>query len=149
MDWVRPRKFELALLVAIVGGLVFVLLTALERTREDVESSAVQTEVAALRVELLDRLTHRELYGGMVPDSRNPMLWVARRPAGYLGEIDTVPVEGGVWYFDRSRQALVYRFRSGRESCYKLVRGGEAPSALGQLSGIGLRQLGEVGKCVK
>lgn len=149
MDWIRPRKFELGLLVTIIGGLVFVLLMALERAREDVEASAVQAEVAALRVELLDRLTHRELYGGAVPDSRNPLLWVARRPEGYLGELDAAPAENGVWYFDRARQVLVYRFRSGRESCYGLVRGSESGDVQGRLSGIGLRHFVGLGKCVK
>lgn len=149
MDRVRPRKFELALLVAMVGGLVFFLLGALERTREDVESSVVQAEVAALRVELLDRLTHRELYGGAVPDSRNPLRWVARRPEGYLGELDAPPAGSGVWYFDLERQVLVYRFRSGRESCYVLTREGSGGNVPGTLSGVGLRQVEIGSNCVK
>lgn len=141
MDWIRSRKFEFALLVGGLGVLLFVLLGVIERTREDVEESVVRAEAAALRVELLDRLAHRESVGGDLPESRNPLGWVSRRPEGYLGELETAPSSGGVWYFDRSRQQLIYRFRSGREACFVLVRGAEVANVQGGLAGIGLKRL--------
>ena len=141
MDWNRPRKYEFALLVGMIGVLAVLLLGALERTREDIEEAAVQAEIAALRVELLDWLAHREAWGGKLPESRNPVRWVVRQPEGYLGELDTPPRQGGVWYFDTSRQELAYRFRSGREARFQLVRGAEGGNVAGRLSGIGLRRI--------
>lgn len=141
MDWIRPRKLEFALLIGLIGFAAVALFQALGRMSEEAEESAVQAETAALRVELLDRLAHRELYGGALPESRNPLLWVARRPNPYLGEIDTAPSQGGVWYFDRSREELVYRFHSGREARFCLVRGADLDKVPAGLSGIGLRRL--------
>ena len=140
MDWIRPRKFEFALLAAGLGILAFVLMGVIERTREDVEESVVKAEEAAIRVELLDRLAHRELVGGALPASRNPLVWVTRRPEGYIGELDGPPPSGGIWYFDRQRQQLIYRFRSGREACFSLVRGAEVANVQGSLSGVGLKR---------
>ena len=141
MDWNRPRKYEFALLIGLIGVLSVVLLGALERTREDIEEAAVQAEIAALRVELLDRLAHREAWGGKLPESRNPLRWVARQPEGYLGERDVPPSQGGVWYFDTSRQELAYRFRSGREARFRLVRGSKNGNVAGMLAGTGLRRV--------
>lgn len=141
MDWNRPRKYEFALLIGVIGVLAVVLLGALERVREDVEEAAVQAEAAALRIELLDWLAHREAHGGRLPESRNPLRWIARQPEGYLGELDAAPKVGGVWYFDRGRQELVYRFRAGREARFKLVRGAEVANASGGLAGVGLRRV--------
>ena len=141
MDGSRPRKYEFDLLVGLIGVLAVILLGALERAREDVEDAAVQAEIAALRVELLDWLAHREAWGGKLPESRNPLRWVARQPAGYLGELDTPPEQGGVWYFDRSRQELAYRFRSGREARFRLARGLESAGAAGRLAGVALRRV--------
>ena len=136
MDWIRPRKFEFALLIGLIGLVALALFQALGRMSEEAEESAVQAEAAALRVELLDRLAHRELYGGALP-----LRWVARRPKPYLGELDAAPAETGVWYFDRSRQELIYRFRSGREARFAVVQGADLDKVLGGLSGVGLRRL--------
>jgi hypothetical protein len=141
MDRNRPRKFEFAVLVAIISVLALLLMKALERTREEIEDATVQSEIAAIRVELLDRLAHRETVGGKLPESRNPMRWIARQPEGYLGELDAAPQERGVWYFDRQREELVYRFRSSREARLRLVRGAETAGTQGILAGVGLRRV--------
>ena len=141
MDWIRPRKFEFAVVVGLLGVLMVVLFDGIDRTREEVEESVVKAEAAALRVELLDYLAHREAVGGALPENGNPLRWVSRRPEGYLGELDVAPKASGVWYFDRSRQQLIYRFRSGREACFGLVRGAAAANVAGGLAGVGLKRL--------
>ena len=135
------RKYEFAVLVLVVGVLALVLLRSLDDAQEAVEEAAVQAEMAALRVELLDALAHREAFGGALPASANPLRWVGREPAAYLGELDAAPVARGVWYFDRAHGELIYRFRSGREARFRLVRGAQAAGVSGTLAGIGLRRV--------
>ena len=132
------RLYELAVLVLIVAVLAWLLMRALDRAREEVEEATVQSEAAALRVELLDAQAHRAAFGGALPNGVNPLRWVDRQPAAYLGELDAAPAARGVWYFDRARGELAYRFRSGREARFRLVRGAEAAGAAGTLGGVGL-----------
>jgi hypothetical protein len=129
------RKYEFALLAAIVAVLLAFLLAALERTRADFEAAAVQAEAATLRVELLDRMAHREAVGGPLPAGVNPVDWAGYRPRGYLGELDAPPAARAVWYFDRRAGALIYRFRTGGEARFRLARG-----AGGALGGFGLQR---------
>jgi hypothetical protein len=145
MERSRRREFEFFMLVAMVGVLAFVLLEALERVREEFEEAAVQAEATAIRVELLDRLAHREIVGGPLPESRNPLRWIAHQPEGYVGEFDSSPSARGVWYFDLRKEALVYRFRSSREARFRLVRGAEMAMVQGGLSGVGLRRIEDAG----
>ncbi|MBS1228568.1 MAG: hypothetical protein H6R17_1845 [Proteobacteria bacterium] len=132
------RKFEFAVVVLIVGALALLLMRSLDATREEIEEASVQSEVAALRVELLDALAHREAFGGALPPGNNPLRWAGREPAAYLGELDAAPLVRGVWYFDRAHGELVYRFRSAREARFRLVRGADAAGVPGTLGGVGL-----------
>jgi hypothetical protein len=141
------RKVELAVLVLIFAALVAFLLPALERARVDIEEATLQSEVAAIRVELLDRIAHRELAGGALPQSDNPLRWIDRVPNGYLGEFDArdardtrdaVPKTNGVWYFERASGELVYRYQRGNEARFRLVRGADAGAAQAKLAGVGL-----------
>ena len=132
------RKYEFAVLVLVVGALALFLLRALDDAQQAVEEARVQAEVAALRVELLDALAHREAVGGALPASANPLRWAGREPAAYLGELDAAPVARGVWYFDLGQGELIYRFSSGRESRFRLVRGAAAAGVAGTLGGVGL-----------
>jgi len=135
------HSFEFATVVAIVGLLAIALLRALAASGEDVEEAAVANEAAAIRVELLDYLAHREAVGGALPASGNPLDWIGRRPVAYVGEVDRAPEQGGVWYYDRAHEELVYRFRSNREARFRLLRGGDAGAAApGALAGVGLRR---------
>lgn len=133
------RKYELALVVGIVAIVAAFLFPALERTRAELEESALQAEITAIRVELLERIAHRELAGGALPQSANPLQWIARVPRDYLGEFTdaaTLPAKSGVWYFDRAAGELVYRYRRGGEARFRLVRDGAGAEA--KLAGVGL-----------
>ena len=149
----KTRKYEFAVLVVIIAVLALLLMRALEWAREEVEEAAVQSEAAALRIELLDRLAHREAQGGKLPASNNPLRWVRRVPENYRGEFDVPPEENAVWYFDRRHDELVYRFHSGREARFRLERGlGAAPGAENvpaRLAGVGLRRVDRPGTGVK
>ena len=141
MDNIRPRKYEFAVLVVIIGILALVVMGALERVRDEIEEASVQTEAAAIRIELLDWLAHREAVGGKLPESRNPVRWVARQPEAYLGELEEAPSDRGVWYYDLKQQMLVYRFRSGRDARFRLVVGAEAAGVSASLAGVALRRV--------
>ena len=132
------RLYELAVVVLIVAVLAWLLMRALDGAQQEIEEATVQSEAAALRVELLDVQAHRATFGGALPTGDNPLRWVNRQPASYLGELDAAPEAGGVWYFDRARGELAYRFRSGREARFRLVRGAEAAGVAGTLGGVGL-----------
>ncbi len=139
------RRYEFGVLVLIVGVLALLLMQAIERTRREIEEAAMQSEVAALRVELLDRVAHREVHGGPLPQSNNPVGWAGRDPQGYRGELSARPAENGVWYFDLRQGDLVYRYRAGDEARYRLERVGRAAAAdnvPGRLAGVGLRRVG-------
>ena len=132
------RLYELAVVVLIVAVLAWLLMRALDGAQQEIEEASVQSEAAALRVELLDVQAHRATFGGALPAGDNPLRWVDRQPAAYLGELDAAPAARGVWYFDRARGELAYRFQSGREARFRLVRGAEAAGVAGTLGGVGL-----------
>lgn len=140
------RKYEFAVLVVIISVLALLLMQALERVRAKMEEAGVQSEVAAIRIELMDWLAHREAVGGALPESRNPLRWIARQPEAYLGELNAAPKQRGVWYFDLPNDALIYRFRNSGEARFQIVRAGEAAGVPGRLAGIGLRRLDAPGK---
>ena len=146
MDTVRPRKYEFAVLVVIIAVLALLLMGALQRAGGEFEEASVQSEVAAMRIELLDWVAHRETYGGKLPESRNPVVWIGRQPEGYVGELDEAPSQPAVWYYDKKQQLLVYRFRSGREARFRLVVGAEAAGVPAALAGVALRRMDVVGQ---
>ena len=149
MDRRAARSYEFWITVAIIGLLAAVLLKSLESSQVQVEDAAMQLEVSALCSELLEGQAHREVFGGALPASRNPVDWTGRAPPNYLGALDAAPVTGGVWYFDTRGEVLAYRYRSGREARFRLVRGdkkneerrAEGGGAPGILGGVGLRRL--------
>lgn len=137
----RHKKLEMAAAAVIVSVLFVLLLGALERVQRQTEEAMVQAEASALRVELLDRLSHHETFGGELPRSLNPVVWAGREPPGYVGEVDEPPVEGGVWYFERRTGVLAYRFRHGGDARFRLVRVAGASGAPAVLAGVGLLRL--------
>lgn len=135
------RYFEFALVVTLLGGISLQLLRSLDSTRLAVEEAVVQSEAAAIRIGLLEVVTHREAFGGAWPASDNPLAWVAAPPVNYAGEFDAAPSGQAIWYFDRTARELVYRFRDGHLARFRLSRNAGASQGRAVLAGIGLQRL--------
>lgn len=137
------RRLEFAVVAIVIGILAHFLLGALDDTRREIEEAAVQSEVAALRIELLDRLAHREGFGGSLPAGDNPVVWTGRAPAGYIGEVEAAAAATGrgVWFYARNDRTLVYRFRAGDEWRFRLTRPAHGEGVV-VLGGIGLARVG-------
>ncbi|MBS1190739.1 MAG: hypothetical protein H6R10_2531 [Rhodocyclaceae bacterium] len=140
----REKKIELAVAAIILALLSILLLGALERAQRSMEEAMVQAEAGALRVELLDRLSHREAFGGKLPEGRNPVVWAGRAPSGYVGEVDAPPAERGIWYFERRSGVLAYRFRHGGEARFRLAFMSASRDVPAVLAGVGLVRLENV-----
>jgi len=135
------RQFEFAVVVIVVAILSMVVMQALERVRTQMEEAGVQTEAAAIRVQLMEVVAHREVFGGKLPASENPLDWVRSQPASYIGAFDRPPVDESVWYFDRGSNELVYRFHNGELARFRLSRMAGAEGVRGVIGGIGLLRL--------
>lgn len=135
------RYYEFAFVVTLIGLMSLFLMRSLEATRVEVEEATVQSEVAALRIALVERVAHREVFGGELPKSRNPLDWVSTRPANYVGELDMVPESKSVWYFDRRTEELVFRFRDGHKARFRFSREVGVERASAVLAGVGLSRL--------
>lgn len=135
------RYFEFAVVALVLSVLAIVLTLSLGRAQRDMEEAGVQAEAAALRTQLIERLAHRETFGGALPKSDNPLDWVDSKPLNYLGELDAPPAESGAWYFDRQVGELVYRFRDGHHARFQLSRAAGSRDGQGVLAGVGLLRL--------
>jgi hypothetical protein len=135
------RYYEFAIVVVLIGILALVLLKALGWAGSQMEEAGVQTDVAAIRVGLMEVVAHRETFGGNLPKSENPVDWVSSKPANYVGEVDAMPDSKSVWYFDRGAKELVYRFRDGHRARFRLSRDGNVDSPRAVVSGVGLLRL--------
>lgn len=131
------RHYEFALITIILLILIGVALRFLAEAEKDAEGARLQAEVMSIRAQLMERSVHRETFGGALPESANPMDWIAERPANYRGARVPGAAEVGLWYYDEQKKTLVYRFQNGEEAYFYLsLQGGE--SARGVPGGIGL-----------
>lgn len=137
------RYYEFAVMVVVIGILALLLIRALGRTQGDMEEAMVQAEAAAIRAQLLEVLAHREGFGGKLPESDNPLDWVAAVPKNYRGALDKAPDEKGVWYFDTGSGELVYRFQDGHSARFRLSREAGRTESRGVLAGVGLLRLSD------
>lgn len=138
---VMRRYYEFAFVVVLIGGLSLFLMHSLEAARLEVEEAIVQSEVAAIRIGLIEVVAHRETHGGELPKSRNPLDWVSVRPENYIGELDAVPARTSVWYFDRPAGELVFRFRDGHRARFRFSRNMGSEYSVAVLAGVGLARL--------
>lgn len=107
--------FELAVVVAVIGVLMVVLLSRLAFYRDQAELLAYEQTVNALRTEVQLQV-YALMIAGRTKDiaalaGQNPMNWLAQKPANYLGEFDAPDIKklvSGNWFFDRSDGILVY-----------------------------------------
>ncbi len=135
------RYYEFAIVVILISILALVLLRSLDAARNELDEAGLQADVAAIRMGLIEVVAHRETFGGELPRSENPIDWVANRPANYLGEVDGVPAEQSVWYFERGAKELVYRFRDGHRARFRLSRDVNVDSQKAVVAGVGLLRL--------
>ena len=138
------RYFEFSLVVVLIGLLAMQLTRMLDDMGDTSEEAAVQMEVASMRAQLLEKVAHREAFGGNLPQSDNPVAWLDSPPArGYLGEFDQPPSTRSAWYFDRGEHLLVYRFRDGHVARFRLSRQAGRTDSPGVLAGVGLQRLND------
>lgn len=116
----RRRARGASMLEFVVVGIVIAVLTGvlLQRLyiyRVQAEQAAVQRLVAVLQAALAARAANPVAQGRTDELARlalqNPMGWLARPPANYVGEYFMPAPEAvspGHWYFDRKRHLLVY-----------------------------------------
>ncbi|KXB30251.1 hypothetical protein AT959_12900 [Dechloromonas denitrificans] len=135
------RYYQFAVVVILVSILTLFLMQALGRAMSDMEEAGVQVEAAVIRTELLEVLAHREIFGGELPKTDNPVEWVVSKPRNYLGAVDKAPDESGVWYFDRQAGELIYRFEDGHQARFRLSREAGPSNARGVIAGVGLLRL--------
>lgn len=135
------RYYEFALVITIISILAIVLLQSLQRVKGNMEEANVQSEAAAIRAQLIEVLAHREVFGGSLPKSDNPLDWVSNRPASYLGVRDVTPKETAVWYFDANAGELIYLFQDGHAARFRLSRAAGSTESRGVLAGVGLLRL--------
>ncbi|RIX46945.1 MAG: hypothetical protein D3M94_09605 [Rhodocyclales bacterium GT-UBC] len=135
------RNFEFFVVVILLCVLGVVLLRSLERARDTMEESGVQLESAAIRAAILEKLSHREAFGGSLPQSDNPADWLATPLTHYRGVLDREPEDVSVWYYDSHDKVLAYRFRDGHLARFRLTRNAGQEESRGVLRGIGLQRL--------
>jgi len=112
--------FELAVVVAVTGILIIVLLSRVMFYRNEAERLAFQQTLTALRAETSLQAYARLIAGrpGEIAAlaGQNPVNWLAQPPPNYLGEFyspDTKKLASGNWFFDRSDGILVYLLNEG------------------------------------
>lgn len=108
-------QFELAVVVAVTGILIIVLLSRVMFYRNEAERLAFQQTLTALRA-----ATSLQVYARLIAGQQaevaalagmNPVNWLAQPPPNYLGEFyspDTKKLASGNWFFDRNDGILVY-----------------------------------------
>ncbi|MCK7581248.1 MAG: hypothetical protein MZV65_40170 [Chromatiales bacterium] len=99
----------------LIAVLVAVLLQRLIDYEEYAEKTAVELTVrnlrSALRWQTAQRMIHSRTVELAGLAGANPIPWLERPPAGYLGELagaTSAVVSGGSWYFDLDSRELVY-----------------------------------------
>lgn len=106
---------EISVALVVIGALVAALLEAVLRSEELAEKAMVDATVRNLRSGLRWRVAESMLRsGGDDLDTlagSNPVRWLERPPAGYLGDFSPPParIARGSWYFDGSTRELAYR----------------------------------------
>ncbi len=121
---IRQQGFtllELLLVITLVAVLILVAIENLLPLTGEAERVAVQqNRVAvdtALRGEAAERLLKQGREAVQAMEGSNPVDWLGRPPANYLGEqpgVDPADISPGHWYWDSHGGWLVYRVRHAR-----------------------------------
>lgn len=112
-------RFEFAVCAAVVALLAGMLLGRLLEWRTASERTLAHHVVGALRTALAARATQLGMTEGQEAlealAQQNPMTWLARQPANYLGEYsspDLATLRRGAWFFDRTDRTVNYLLSS-------------------------------------
>lgn len=108
-------RFEFTVCVVVMGLLAGVLLGRLIEWRAQSERTAAYHVVGALRTALAAReaqlVTATGRDAAFLLLQENPMTWLARQPANYIGEYyapDPARLRRGAWFFDRTDGTVNY-----------------------------------------
>lgn len=124
-------RFEFTVCIVVTGLLAGVLLGRLLEWRVQSERTAAYHVVGALRTALAAREAQLVTTAGRDAAfsllQENPMSWLIRQPANYLGEYyspDPATLRGGAWFFDRTDRTVNYvlssdTFSSGTSNLLK------------------------------
>jgi hypothetical protein len=112
----RSRSIlEFSVIFAVVGVLGSALLDGVHYTQEQTEKLVVESTIRNISTGLLSAMAERMFRGqdGQIRElvDSNPVIWLEKPPAGYLGEFPSAPanVPPGAWFFDRANKELGYR----------------------------------------
>ena len=113
--WRGATRFEFMVCVVVTSLLTGVLLGRLLEWRVQSERIAAYHTVGALRTALAARSAQVGTAAGqdalLKVMQENPMSWLLRQPANYVGEYyspDPEMLRRGAWFFDRSDRTLNY-----------------------------------------
>jgi general secretion pathway protein G len=108
-------RFEFAVCVVVTGVLAGMLLGRLLEWRAQSERIAAYHVVGALRTALAAREAQLVTAAGrdaaLTLMQENPMSWLLRQPANYVGEYyapDPEMLQRGAWFFDRMDRTVNY-----------------------------------------
>lgn len=120
-----PRRrggtwLERMVAIILIGIFVAVFLGRMLFYQEYAEKTAMELTVENIRTGLRYQTADLMLANRMseIPTlaDKNPINWLAERPANYLGELDSAPADEpkGQWYFDKRSWELVYTVNNRR-----------------------------------
>ncbi len=112
--------FELIVVGCVVSLLAGILLNRLHVYQEAAEKAAMQQTAAAIKSAVQMRVASY-MIGGRDSEienlgAKNPIAWLQESPGNYVGEFFAdayARVPPGSWYFDLTRQELVYVLNLG------------------------------------
>jgi hypothetical protein len=112
----RSRSIlEFSIILVVIGVMVAALLDALHYTQEQTEKLVVESTIRNVSSGLLNAVAERMFRGqdGRIVElvGTNPVIWLEKPPAGYLGEFSSAPIDvpRGSWFFDQTSKELKYR----------------------------------------
>jgi general secretion pathway protein G len=109
---------ELAVVLCLVAGIGAFMVGRVQALQASAERAKMDHVIAALRsaaaLEFASYVIRGKKEQTTNLEGTNPMERLAEKPANYLGEFEAPEpskMRPGYWYFDKSRELLVYRVR--------------------------------------
>lgn len=120
------HRFNFFVTLSVIGLLATWLLHCLNDAQEDFEKAILETELNNLRLSITEVWVQKSIENKSLNlaafINSNPMLLIAEKPKNYVGESAQTPKKDeAIWYFDTQKKCLIYVFKDGRQSAYKLA----------------------------